>query len=68
MDRWKDKHSRYGWLMMEEKDGRWYWDNVLQDISYVPRGSRTRTRSTTLSSNQNDRQKAFHRILKLATK
>ena len=37
------KHGRYGYLMVTTCDGGWWWDPILEMVSFVPKGKRTCT-------------------------
>lgn len=37
------KRGSYGYLLAETGQGRWYWDDLFKDISFVPKRHQRRT-------------------------
>jgi hypothetical protein len=62
MSRW-DTSTRYGVLVMETREGRWYWSEPLQLVSFIARG-RTRVEdSVSLPVSKNNRVEATRRAM-----
>lgn len=61
-----DEHA-YGKLLVSTSEGRWYWDEVFMDVSWVPKGCRKSTIILYLSLHGNSRGGALCEIVKYLT-